>query len=124
MPYSPPWPGGAPLTAVDRVEAVAEELGNEASAAAHVAEEPCLLNFEKVFDSCVLRFYFLIFNCQIRRLLLFHSNVVCRMLCSTQQCDCDLAVVETKSTHIKQLKVPSEMLQSRFEFRTATSRQK
>jgi len=51
VPYSPPWPGGAPLTAVDRVEAVAEELGNEANAAVHVAEEPCLLNFEKMCDS-------------------------------------------------------------------------
>ena len=51
VPYSPPWPGGAPLTAVDRVEAVAEELGNEANAAVHVAEEPCLLNFDKMCDS-------------------------------------------------------------------------
>ena len=39
VPYSPPWPGGAPLTAVDRVEAVAAEVGNEASAAAHSVEE-------------------------------------------------------------------------------------
>ena len=40
VPYSPPWPGGAPLTAVDRAEAVAAEVGNEASAAAHSVEEP------------------------------------------------------------------------------------
>lgn len=39
VPYSPPWPGGAPLTAVDRVEAVAAEVGNEASAAAHSVED-------------------------------------------------------------------------------------
>eukprot|EP00438_Fugacium_kawagutii_P003040 Skav229443 [mRNA] locus=scaffold397:194093:195283:- [translate_table: standard] len=42
VPYSPPWPGGAPLTAVDRVEAVAAELGNEASAAVHAAEDVLL----------------------------------------------------------------------------------
>ncbi|CAL1126045.1 unnamed protein product, partial [Cladocopium goreaui] len=39
VPYSPPWPGGAPLTAVDRAEAVAAEVGNEASAAAHSVED-------------------------------------------------------------------------------------
>ena len=47
-PYSPPWPGGAPVTAVDRVEAVAAEVGNEASTVAQVAEERPLKEVKQI----------------------------------------------------------------------------
>ena len=38
-PFSPPWPGGAPAVAVDRAEAVVEEVNDEANAVLKTAED-------------------------------------------------------------------------------------
>ena len=39
VPYTPPWPGGGPATAVDRAEAVVEEVNDEANAVIRTAED-------------------------------------------------------------------------------------
>ena len=39
VPYSPPWPGGGPAVAVDRAEAVVEEVNDEANAVLKTAED-------------------------------------------------------------------------------------
>ncbi|CAE7350723.1 Galnt3 [Symbiodinium natans] len=59
VPYSPPWPGGGPAVAVDRAEAVVEEVNDEANAVLKTAEvnetasQPCIGHADHVWRAVV-----------------------------------------------------------------------